>query len=190
MTTIKDELLSAFVDEEVTELEVRRLCKELPGDVQALARWHRYHLMRDALRGNLPAKLDVGFAARVMAKLEDEGVQMESEARPWSERLLRPVAGFGLAASVAVAAVLGFQSFTGPSATAPEGALVSLQATPQTTGAANVASADRFRRDASIRNPEMVARLNSYLVNHSEFAPSRGVMPYARVVAGYGTVQP
>ncbi|MBA3731652.1 MAG: hypothetical protein H0W93_04660, partial [Gammaproteobacteria bacterium] len=36
-----------------------------------------------------------------------------------------------------------------------------------------------------VGNSEVAARLNSYLVNHSEYAPSRGMMPYARVVLGY-----
>ncbi len=189
MITHKEELLSAFVDAEISELEVRRVCKELLSDERELARWSRYHLVRDAMRGNLPAATDLDFAARVMAKIEQEPLPTGRGMYNWRYGLLKPAAGFGLAASIAVIAVVGVQSLTdSPSSVAniaqvsPAPSLAQRDIRPISVGNA--------QEGALVENPEVAARLNSYLVNHSEYAPSHGVMPYARVVIGYDTSQP
>jgi sigma-E factor negative regulatory protein RseA len=188
------ELLSAFVDEETSEFEVHRLCKSLLDDERELARLGRYYMMRDALRGSLPAKLDVKFAAGVMAAVEREPLNVVP-ATPgnWRARLLNPAVGFGLAASIAVCAVLGLQSFTGSSSSNSSTANVA-QISPTSPppnsrllrrARANSSATTRAPEVSLANNPDVAARLNSYLVNHSEYAPSRGMMPYARVVVGY-----
>lgn len=188
----KQELLSAVVDEEASELEVRRSCRELASDERELARWSRYYLVRDVLRGNLPAVIDVGFAASVMAKIGMEPLHVDTGLEAWRNRLLRPAAGFGLAASVAVAAVLGFQSFTKTPSEAPAIAQVAQMPMPAQSAVPQVgvdaSSTKHAAASALAQNPNVAARLNSYLVNHSEYAPSQGVMPSARVVVGYDNV--
>ncbi len=191
MMNEKKALLSAFVDEEVSELEVRRVCKELLSDEQELTRWSHYYLIRDALRGNLPAVIDLRFADAVMARIKQEPALTNAVPRTWRERLLQPAAGLGLAASIAGAAVLSFQAFTG--GTSPTSSTVAQVAqVPVSARQVNVETAsasDSIERApaerALLQNPQVAARLNSYLVNHSEYAPTQGMMPYARVVVGY-----
>ncbi len=192
MTTRREELLSSLVDEETSEFETRRLCKSLLGDEGELARWSRYHLLRDALRGNLPIVIDLDFGAKVMAKIEDESAQIEMDHRDWRRTLLKPTAGFGLAASVAVLTVLGVQWYTAPSPVATRVAQLTTVSVPSDQNMRAVRNQPVYASELSLkrrisRNPEVAARLNSYLVNHSEYAPSHGIMPYARVVAGYET---
>jgi sigma-E factor negative regulatory protein RseA len=191
MNTAREELLSAFVDEEASELEVPRLCRELLGDERALAQWSRYHLIRDALRGNLPVTVDADFAARVMSKVREQPLYISASRREWRLGLLKPAMGFGLAASIAVVCVLTFQSLNSPSATISDvmqlasgpgpAERAARQVSVHTAGAADASSAER----SLDQNPEVAARLDSYLVNHGEYAPSQGMMPYARVVVGY-----
>lgn len=192
--THEQDLLSAFVDGETSEFEVRRLCKALLGNDQELARLGRYHMMRDALRGNLPVRLDVNFAAGVMTVIEREPVDIVPiSSGNWRARLLNPATGFGLAASIAVCAVLGFQSFTGSSSpNSPIANIAQISPTPPSanppllrSASVNSSAAADTPEVSLANNPEVAARLNSYLVNHSEYAPSRGMMPYARVVVGY-----
>jgi sigma-E factor negative regulatory protein RseA len=190
MTTKKEELLSIVVDEETSEFEAKRLCKALLEDQDELARWSRYHLIRDALRGNLPAVIDVDFGSKVMAKINDESIQPKLNDRHWRRTLLGPVAGFSLAASVAVLTVLAFQWYTAPAPLGGNVSQLSSVSVPKRspTGQVGTEAANADAPSAPhplAQNPELAARLNSYLVNHSEYAPSRGVMPYARVVAGY-----
>jgi sigma-E factor negative regulatory protein RseA len=188
----KEELLSAFVDEEVSKMEVRRLCKGLLSDKRELARWTRYYLMRDVLRGNLPAMIDMNFATNVMVRIGMDPLNVEVRQRVLTDRWLKPAAGFGLAASVALAAVIGFQSLTNTSSTPPAVTQVAQIPVPaqQTFGkvSLNGARADQFSGNTLVQSPEIAARLHSYLVNHSEYAPSQGMMPYARVVVGYDYV--
>jgi sigma-E factor negative regulatory protein RseA len=188
----KEELLSAFVDEEVSKMEVRRLCKGLLSDERELARWTRYYLMRDVFRGNLPAMIDMNFATNVMVRIGMDPLNVEVRQRVLTDRWLKPAAGFGLAASVALAAVIGFQSLTNTSSTPPAVSQVAQIPVPaqQTFGkvSLNGARADQFSGNTLVQSPEIAARLHSYLVNHSEYAPSQGMMPYARVVVGYDYV--
>jgi sigma-E factor negative regulatory protein RseA len=187
MITPKEELLSTCVDEEASELEVWRSCKEMLGNERELARWERYHLIRDVLRGNLTTRIDLDFAAKVMAIVAAEPPPIETVQRAWGEQLFKPVAGFGLAASIAVAAVFGFQALTdSPSDTSrvmPAGSIA--PSAPAKEIRIAKTSVDPAPAPSMIHNPDVAAKLNSYLVGHSELAPSRGMMPYARVVVGY-----
>jgi negative regulator of sigma E activity len=190
MMNEKKALLSAFVDEEVSELEVRRVCKELLSDEHELTRWSHYYLIRDALRGNLPAVIDLRFADTVMARIKQEPTLTNAVLRTWRERLLQPAAGLGLAASIAVAAVLSFQAFTGgTSATSSTVAQVAQVPVSARQVKVETASASDSTERALLQNPQIAARLNSYLVNHSEYAPTQGMMPYARVVVGYDNIE-
>ncbi|MGI8739370.1 MAG: sigma-E factor negative regulatory protein [Gammaproteobacteria bacterium] len=216
--TDQQELLSAFVDEETSEFEVHRLCSELLNDDRELARLGRYHVIRDALRGNLPLRIDANFVVGVHAAIEREPlVAVVRDASRWRPRVLNPALrdpgrlnpkiGFGLAASVVVCAVLGFQSFNRSSSPevpvtnvarinpSPVGFSVTSPTNSSNWQSLRQTSAKAPAADAAPRvdapgvslasNPDVAARLNSYLVNHSEYAPSRGMMPYARVVLGY-----
>ncbi|MGH8501082.1 MAG: sigma-E factor negative regulatory protein [Gammaproteobacteria bacterium] len=192
--TREQELLSAFVDEETSEFEVHRLCKSLLDNERELARLGRYYMVRDALRGNLPTKLDVKFAAGVMAAVEREPLNVVP-VTPGNRRarLLKPAVGFGLAASIAVCAVLALQSFTGSSSSnSPVANVAQLSPTSPSPNprllrraSANSSAAAGAPEASLANNPDVAARLNSYLANHSEYAPSRGMMSYARVVVGY-----
>lgn len=196
----KHELLSAFVDEEASEFEVQRLCRELLNDEHQRARLGRYHLIRDALRDNLPPKIDTNFAAGVMAVIDREpSAAVAADTAGWRTRLLNPAAGFGLAASIAVCAVLGFQSYndsSSPGMPAATVAQINPSPAPSTSNSQLLRQVDtdssamaEAPQVSLASNPEVAARLNSYLVNHSEYAPSRGMMPYARVVVGYESDQ-
>ena len=190
MITAKEELLSACIDEEASELEVRRSCKQMLSNERELARWERYHLIRDVLRGNVTTHIDLDFAAKVMAKVAAEP-PIQATPRARGEQLFMPLAGFGLAASITVAAVFGFQTLTDSSSNASKVVPSASIASSAPVGGVRVAktSVDSTPASTVIRQSDVAARLNSYLVGHSELAPSRGMMPYARVVAGYEGIQ-
>jgi len=172
MNVSKQERISALTDEEASEFEVRRLLAELAGDAETRDRWARYYLMGDAMRGELPAAVDPQFRARIMGRIERESPLRAS--RP--SQLLKPAAGFGLAAAVAVAAIVGIRSMdeTGPGR---EPAMV----------AGDGEASDASLRQARATSDEPRAdnySLNSYLLNHFEHAGGGGMLPHVRVV-GY-----
>lgn len=96
-------MLSAGIDGELTQEELRFLLRRLDHDASLQQAWSRYHVARDGLRHQLPPLASAGFSARVMLAVEQETVAVGSgRRRHW----LRWSAGGAIAATVAVAALM------------------------------------------------------------------------------------
>jgi sigma-E factor negative regulatory protein RseA len=172
---MKDKLheqISALVDDELDEGEQALLLRQLENDAELSGRLSRFQLISDALQNHLPSRLNSGFHARVQAALADEPpVQRQ---RSGFAALFKPVAGLALAASVAMVAVLSLQSTRQD----PE-------AVPAVASAPTHDSYIRAAADDSVPSGEPSAvpqNLEIYLANHSEYAVSRGILPYVRLV--------
>lgn len=100
------ESLSALVDGEASELEVRRLLKA--EDEELKARWSRYQLAGAAMRRELGAMAPSGFADRISAALEEEAAP-QAPQRHWWQR----IGQVAVAASVAGAVLIGVQQYPG-----------------------------------------------------------------------------
>ena len=207
--------VSAFMDGEIRGSDSSRVVEDLYGNPERRRTWSRYHRIGDAMRGTASVPGAGTIAARVSAQLAgervvDEGgvdervvdervVQAESRFRP---RIWTPLRGLALAASVAAVAMLGIvvlddgsdlqiASTEQPASRMPSFA----QTPPPVTGSraqrvAGAAAQRSFaepvywpRGDAA---PDAEARINTYLINHSEHGGHGlgGVLPYVRVV-GY-----
>lgn len=183
--------LSALVDEQLDAMEINLALRRLSRDRGLQARWERYHLISDALQGHLPDALDPAFAARL-----HEAIANEPLPQPAIKPLptwYRPVTGFGLAASVALAALVGMQMNAPDLASAPT-ALTAVSSAPAVAFAATPARSTSLPAQTAVLNPPLAsdpaqARLNRYLVNHNGYASMnsvQGVLPYVRMV-GYQT---
>lgn len=167
------EQISALLDGELPEAEQRLLLERLERDPALRMHWSRYQLISDAVHQTLPPQIDLGFAERVMAAL-DEQPEHHREPAGRLARAVKPLAGLAVAASVAVVAVLAVQQARTPDSGQGGVQMAANQPTPATAA----------RADAPAQNGE---RLNAYLVNHSEYAASGGMpgmSPYVRIV-GY-----
>jgi sigma-E factor negative regulatory protein RseA len=170
------EKLSALVDNELDDLDERRVMAALEKDADLRQTWERYHLVRSALHQELDALVPSGMAARVAAQIEREPADVASFRR---KKINRIAGSLAMAASVAVIAVAGVQWFNRPVA-APVPSLAAGQPVPD-----NFVRAGATRWD--VKEPETESTLNAFLVEHNEFASSSGIggmMPYVRVV-GY-----
>lgn len=120
MSNLSDERLSSLLDGELDEPQRRDAIEALSRDSEARERWERLNLASDALHGNLPEGIDMGFSSRVMAAIADEPAILAPPPRnstvsdsvaPASihapSRFGRRVAGLAVAASVAALAVMG-----------------------------------------------------------------------------------
>lgn len=169
------EQLSAFMDGELESEPARFLVRSLSQDAGVRARWERYHLIREALHRGLPRGVDAGFADRVYGALSREPGRRGRRRFALPAAVTRPLAGLAVAAVVATVAVLGFQYSWSPSLH-PTSAPI---ASTAPAGTADYESAAVQSADA--------ARLNAYLVNHSEYARGAGMggmLSYVRIV-GY-----
>ena len=99
--------LSALVDEELEDREIDLVLRRLLRDSQPRGQWERYHLIHEAIQGHLPDAFDTGFSARIRQAIDVEPA-LKPAATPgpiW----YKPIAGFGLAASVVLLALFGLK---------------------------------------------------------------------------------
>ncbi|MGB5438052.1 MAG: sigma-E factor negative regulatory protein [Gammaproteobacteria bacterium] len=167
------EQLSALVDNELEEQEQALLFRQLASDAELSQRLSRYQIISDALQNHLPEKLGSGFHQRVHAALNDEPLVHApgSVLAAW----FKPVAGVALAASVSMVAVLTLQYVRKDSA----------DVAPALASAAARDSYIRADVDDAVQpgGPgKATPNLDVYLANHSEYAVSRGILPYVRLV--------
>ncbi len=118
MSDHQQETISALMDNEVSELELRSLLKRLPEDQQSGEQWQRYHLASSVLKQDeSPVVMDI--SSSVMAALDDEPTYAMTPGADvsatrtigWREYLLKPMASMAMAASVTAVVILGAQQY-------------------------------------------------------------------------------
>ena len=102
--------ISAFVDGELpqneAELLLRRLCQD--GELRQQAA--EYMCVGRIMRGERTIAGMAQLRQRIAAELDNQDVQLDAPAEPAAPtRFVRPLAGFAIAASVALVALLGLQ---------------------------------------------------------------------------------
>lgn len=176
MTDEIREQLSALVDDELSELEHPLLLGRLQRDAELRECLGRYQLIGEVIRGaGQNATLSVADSVQE-ALQKDHSITPAGGSGQRHFRHWKPVAGVGIAASVALVAVMTVESMREPVTTSvPE---LASTATPQSVRRVSDGQWDRIE-------PRIDKRLSGYLVNHSEYAANRGVqgvMPYVRIV--------
>ena len=181
--------LSSLMDGE-TDNHAEHTISELITSESLRKTWRRYHLISDALNGNLPALLDWDLAGKIASEIAKEPIPIAGY-RVVTRRFLRPAAGLAIAASVAAIAILGIQQ---NSDRTQERTPIQLADTQLPQINANISSytfpASSNAVSSQIENTgdvEPNLRLNSYLVNYNEIRTSQtgvqGIIPYVRIIA-------
>ena len=98
------EALSAVMDGEAQELELRRTLDAVAGDASLRDRWQRHHRVRDALHGQYASDTQIDVSRGVLEALET-GKSMSRN----------PLWSMAVAASVTLAVVMGGQQLLLPS---------------------------------------------------------------------------
>ena len=111
------ETLSAMLDDEADELELRRLLKASADNPDLQRAWERYNLAGAVLRGERTAPLSEDFHLQVASRLRDEAAPGQSLRFGTSRRL---AGRFAIAATVAVAVFIGLQSGLDTDLAAPQ----------------------------------------------------------------------
>ena len=124
------EQISALMDGDLSDAEV---LNELEMDSDLQDTWGRYHLIGDAMRGDLPVNLQLDLSDSIMAALEDEptilapkpvetapvqqpvvaSVKTDSNVVPLFRRVGQQLGQYAIAASVAAAVIFGVQHYQG-----------------------------------------------------------------------------
>ncbi len=209
MTDKIQEQISALVDDEIHDTELKTIISEMTKNQAAAECWQRYNLISDVLRNNLPDAVEPDLALRVQQALENEPTVLAPQPqRMWIPAKMLPalkqVGGMAVAASVAVVMVVSLQNNQQGGLDAGHPVVQQQERMPSSASATLVAdveqSAVQPQQPVSISSrpvlvadterPQPVAvspqafdpRFESYLINHSEYAVTTGMLPYSRVV--------
>ncbi len=112
MTQSKFENLSALMDGEPVD---KSLLKAMGEDAECQSKWRQYHLVRDCLRDEVPKEIQLDLSDSIAKALEKEPTVLAPFG--WKRHVarvtpvLRQGGQFAVAASVAVAMILGYQQF-------------------------------------------------------------------------------
>ncbi|MCK8043673.1 RseA family anti-sigma factor [Shewanella sp. 1CM18E] len=118
MDKLGQEWVSAAVDGEIDE----HTLAELAADADSHEQWRDYHMIGDAMRGELPKTMSLDLSASIMAAIEDEpaivapqpAADVSQPVRKSSGKVIPLFKQFGqyaIAASVALVAVVGVQNY-------------------------------------------------------------------------------
>lgn len=107
------ESLSALMDNEGDDLELRRALKSLEEEPDAAEAWRRYHLMRSLLQRDHDIDVSTDLSAGIMARLEAEPAPMVEETRFTPRRTPSMARGAGIAAAVTLMVITGVQFYNG-----------------------------------------------------------------------------
>jgi hypothetical protein len=105
--------ISAFVDSELPQNEAELLLRRLCQDVELRNQAAEYLAMGRAMRGERAIAGMSMFRERVSAAIDDKELLEEfTDAEGGAPRFTRPLVGVAIAATVALAALLGLQQMT------------------------------------------------------------------------------
>jgi hypothetical protein len=190
MTEQFNDQISAFIDDELPDEESAFLLRRFERDADARSRAARYTMIGAALRDELVGSDPEILRRRIAAALT--GTAPAAQQRPAARvqwRYFRPVVGVGIAATVAVAAIVGLRAVNFARVGAPGGAATlnaPLQArTPEPPPSYVV---PREVSDAPVIAPAV--RLTNYVMHHSEYASRLNRLPVHSNVVGAGELLP
>lgn len=189
MTENLRESLSALMDGEASELEVRRVLATMDQGDEVRQTWRRYQLASSVMRKSATLSLNIDISERVAQSIADEEIELVSEVSEspaaW-RKVWRPVTSVAVAASVAVAVVFGTLQFaqdeqavpfTAKSNTAPDALLAGAPAANSVKDIMTVS-------DENLTPAQK--RLKALIETHTQQADisrSRSFMPYAQLVS-------
>jgi len=118
MLKSSQEWVSAAVDGEVDD----KTLAQLSADVDSHDEWQRYHMIGDAMRGELPATIDLDLFASITAAIELEPTIIAPQAKSTEVDQQRTTASnvvpffkqfgqYAIAATVAMVAIVGVQNY-------------------------------------------------------------------------------
>jgi len=171
MTDALNEQLSACLDGELPAAELDLLLKRLERHPELREALGRYTAIGEALRQTKPAIASRSFADKVMASIDEEPAAARRPERlsPRLLRTLRPVAGIGVAATVAALAIFSVQR-----AGVEPGPIAANEPTvaPTSIVAQNDEQAASYIVPTNTTQSAFVpaTRLTNYVVAHSEYS--------------------
>jgi sigma-E factor negative regulatory protein RseA len=178
------ERLSALMDDELDDHAIDGELDRIKSDPQREEAWATYHMIGDALRGQIDPVQGIDERVRIM--LADEPTVLAPRMRK-TNRVTQRVA-LPLAASVCGIAVVAWLALSNNSAISPANNAMSpdvLATATRVVQQANETSTTTSEADETESN-DSADDMSEYLMAHQQFSPStvrQGLVPYVRTVS-------
>ncbi len=189
------ESLSAVLDGEANELELERVLSQIEENSEFRQTWTRYSAVRSLNTGGSIADLSLDVSQRVRSALLEEHDTPRSESVAMgAKRLLKPLASFAVAASVAATVVIGAQQLA---QIGQSGAQQSLIAGTSPVGLINTVGATTIQASYGTQAIPVLQpttktayrelarqRMHRYMQEHVEQAAlnsPQGLIPFSRI---------
>lgn len=186
------EMLSALVDGQLSGQELDTALALIASDSAARSDFLRYQQSSDFIHGYTRGAVDkpIDLTQRISAALATEPAYKASPLRKanilrFPARLWKQAGGLAVAASIGALAVVGVNNQ--PGFQQQDAAIAAIESVAPQTARVTTQVANQVNR-WTVGEPEVEDRLNSYLVDHSEYSAGTGMFSYGRVVS-YGTEQ-
>ena len=200
----REEQLSSLLDNALDEEQLTSFMQDLKRDpISDAETTQRYRVMADTMRDELDQSSFMDISSAVSRAIEQEPAHSETDVvlqnnktasvfnlREWFNRLLKPVAGVAVAASVAMVTLVTFNTVSNESATSNVQLAQSSSVEPTRSVNVQPVNLDIARnvRIASTiqvakKTPQQQKQLNAYMLQHSGYASQstmQGMMPYVR----------
>lgn len=173
---LNEKISSLLDDEQVLD---DALLDSLTNNDETKSKWARYNLVSDILNDRDHHKVDSNWFTELSAQLDNEPTVLAPRvSRTFTQKIVKQVSGFAVAATVATVAILSVQ----------QAQFSEIDNTTQfATGISQSAVASSGIKPVTLRlNKAKESRLSGYLVNHYEYSMTgkmQGVMPYMRIVS-------
>jgi negative regulator of sigma E activity len=171
MTDQINDQISAFIDDELSAEESALLVRRFERDPEARARAMRYTVIGSALRGELLEPHPSVLRQRIAAGL-DGTIAAAPKRRVAKAGFGRPLAGFGIAATVALVAIGSLRLLNGVPGETGVPAVADVAAPMPARRAAEAPSYVVPREVAEPRIGTPPIRLTNYLMHHGVYASS------------------
>lgn len=170
MSRNESELTSALFDDQTVHADD---IEALLGDEQSKQEWHRYSVIRAAIKNDLNTEISVDISERVQASIQQEsnvvkpafgGSKSQHKA---ASRWFQPFAKVAVAAGVAVVAVMTVQTYQQPNLPDGTSAEPTLLTNPIGGGREPV-SLNRVEPMSQVTDQQRRRQAQSYLIDHQQ----------------------
>lgn len=184
------ETLSAVMDNEADELELRRVLAACGEDAELRSTWSRYQLARSVMHREPPCRSWISLRRSLLPALADEAAPPKAEKGPW-----RMVGRLAVAASVTLAVLAGVRLYNQNDAlpqmaqqgTTPQIALPQVKGPAVLAGYSEEQGAPQVITNSSSSDTRWhEQRLPIYLRQHvqqSAVSGTESALPYARAAS-------
>lgn len=183
-----NEQLSALMDGEIPLGEIESVLLAFKTEEQIRRRWATYHVVRDSIQGHLLEVPLCDLAGQVSRALENEPCLIAGQHRKTQVFRQLPLkwryaAGLALAASLSAVAVLGINSLASKPLASESPQMAAAPQSMSSTSSSKAAPLLGNSHSWAVLDPKVEKRLNTYLVDHSEYIDMPGMLRYGRIVS-------